>query len=72
MFNERVSLVGDELPAQIAYGAKICRCLYLHIELKFDFEVPEELVDFLFCEATRHWVSCAVIFRSQKQILGAV
>jgi hypothetical protein len=45
MFDERVSLVDKESTAQIAYGAKICRCLYLRIELKFDFEVPEELVD---------------------------
>ena len=38
----------DESTAQIAYGAKICRYLYLRIELKFDFEVPEELVDLHF------------------------
>jgi hypothetical protein len=47
VFNERVSLV-DEPAAHIAYGTKICRCLCLHIELNFDFEVPEELVDLHF------------------------
>jgi hypothetical protein len=47
LFQSPFALV-DESTAQIAYGAKICRCLYLRIELKFDFEVPGILVDLHF------------------------